>query len=54
MDPWSWVWGALFGLALVVVTGWMIVKLLEWVLPTMPPHDPRREEDEDEVDHRFY
>lgn len=54
MDAWSWAWGAVVGLGLLVVAGLIFVKILEWVLPTMPRNDPRREEDEDEVDHRFY
>jgi hypothetical protein len=54
MDAWSWVWGAFFGLALFVVAGWIFVKFLDWVLPTTARRHPRREEDEDEIDHRFY
>ena len=54
MDAWSWAWGAVVGLGLFVVAGLIFVKILEWVLPTIPRNDPRREEDEDEVDHRFY
>ncbi len=54
MSTTSWVWGVVVGLSLAVVAGWIFIKILEWVLPTIPPNDPRREEDEDEVDHRFY
>lgn len=54
MDTWTWVWSALFGVGLVVVAGWVFLKILEWVLPTVPRHDPNPEEDEDEVYHRFY
>jgi hypothetical protein len=54
MDTWSWVWGALFGVGLVVVAGLIFVKILEWVLPTVPRRDPNPDEDEDEVYHRFY
>jgi hypothetical protein len=54
MDAWSWVWGAVVGFGLFVLAGLIFVKILEWVLPTIPRNDPCREEDEDEVDHRFY
>lgn len=54
MDMWSWVWGALFGVGLVVVAGWIFLRILEWVLPTVPRHDTNPEADENEVYHRFY
>lgn len=54
MDTWSWVWGALFGVGLVVVAGLIFVKILELVLRTVPRRDANPEEDEDEVYHRFY
>lgn len=54
MSTMSWVWGVASGLALVVLAGWIFLRILEWVLPTIPPNDPLVEENEDEVDHRFY
>lgn len=54
MSMTAWAWGVVVGLALVVLAGWIVVRILEWVLPTIPPNDPVIEENEDEVDHRFY
>jgi hypothetical protein len=40
-------------LVVIVLGGWIFLKILEWVLSWASPGNPHLD-DEDEIDHRFY